>query len=99
MSLSEMKSDMHDRLWDAQQRWFAMRGVGRTKHEVKIAGVKEFGDQNHYMRPLIFTETSGYYTHTSKRLPLGLARARIIFTVAGPSVPACGEAREDARGG
>ncbi len=56
MGLNELKSDLHDRLWNAQQRWFVMRGDGRIgKHDVKMAGVREFGDQNHYMRPILFT--------------------------------------------
>lgn len=55
-SLSQMKADLHDRLWNAQQRWFAMRGDGQiSKHDVKMAGVREFGDQNYYMRPILFT--------------------------------------------
>jgi hypothetical protein len=58
MSLSQMKADLHDRLWNAQQRWFAIRGDGWTKHEAKIAGVKEFGDQNHFMRPILFAGRS-----------------------------------------
>lgn len=55
-SLSQMKAELHDRLWNAQQQWFDMRGEGQIgKHDVKMAGVREFGDQNHYMRPILFT--------------------------------------------
>jgi len=56
--LSQMKADLHDRLWKAQERWFAMRAEGWTKHQVKMAGVKEFGDQNHYMRAVLFAGRS-----------------------------------------
>lgn len=56
MSLSQMKADLHDRLWNAQQRWFAMRGGGQiSKHDVKMAGVREYQDPNHFMRPILFT--------------------------------------------
>lgn len=58
MSLNQMKAELHDRLWNAQQRWFAMRGDGWTKHEVKMAGVREFQDQNHFMRPILFAGRS-----------------------------------------
>jgi hypothetical protein len=56
--LSQMKGDLHDRLWKAQERWFTMRREGRTKHQVKMAGVREFADQNHYMRPILFAGRS-----------------------------------------
>lgn len=55
MSLSGMKHDLHDRLWNAQQRWFAMREDGWTKHAVKKAGISDAGDQNARMRNLLFT--------------------------------------------
>ena len=54
MSLSTMKRDLHNRLWNAQQRWFALRGQ-TTKHELKLRGLRESGDANHYTRNLIFT--------------------------------------------
>lgn len=57
-SLSQMKADLHDRLWNAQQRWFAMRAEGWTKHEVKMTGVKEARDQNYHMRPILFAGRS-----------------------------------------
>lgn len=52
--LAEMKKDLHDRLWNAQQRWFAMRDQGWTKYEVKMSGVRQFKDRNYHMRPIIF---------------------------------------------
>lgn len=56
MSLNGMKRDLHDRLWNAQQRWFAMRGAGQvSKFDMKKAGIREFRDPNHYLRPLLFT--------------------------------------------
>lgn len=57
-SLSQMKADLHDRLWNAQQRWFEMRADGWTKHQVKMAGVKEANDQNYHMRPILFAGRS-----------------------------------------
>jgi len=66
-SLSQMKVDLHDRLWNAQQRWFAMRAEGWTKHEVKMAGVKEANDQNYHMRPILFAGRSRVtYEHILK---------------------------------
>jgi hypothetical protein len=53
-----MKSELHDRLWKAQERWFAMRDRGWTKFEIKMAGVRESRDQNHYMRPILFSGRS-----------------------------------------
>lgn len=37
-SLAAMKEELHQRLWSAQERWFALRDVGATKHDLKIAG-------------------------------------------------------------
>jgi site-specific recombinase XerC len=37
-SLAAMKEELHQRLWSAQERWFALRETGATKHELKIAG-------------------------------------------------------------
>lgn len=55
MGLSEMKSAMHDRLWNAHQRWLAIRDAGAaTKREQKLRGLREHGDANHYIRNLIF---------------------------------------------
>lgn len=49
-----MKQDVHDRLWGAQQRWFALREQGMTKREMKLRGIRECGDPNRYTRNLIF---------------------------------------------
>lgn len=54
MSLSAMKQDVHDRLWGAQQRWFALREQGQTKHGLKMQGIRECGDPNRCTRNLIF---------------------------------------------
>ncbi len=55
MGLSEMKQAMHDRLWNAHQRWLAMREAGSaTKRELKLRGLREHGDANRYIRNLIF---------------------------------------------
>ncbi len=55
MGLAEMKSSLHDRLWNAQQRWFALRAGGATKHELKLRGICECADANRYIRNVIFT--------------------------------------------
>lgn len=55
MGLSEMKQAMHDRLWNAHQRWLTMRQAGSaTKRELKLRGLREHGDANHYIRNLVF---------------------------------------------
>lgn len=53
--LAAMKQDLHDRLWNAQQRWFALRDQGMTKREIKLRGIREVGDPNLHLRNLIFT--------------------------------------------
>lgn len=54
MGLAELKKSLHDRLWNAQQRWFALRAQGETKHGLKVRGIRE-GTANKYIRNLIFT--------------------------------------------
>ncbi len=53
--LSQMKADLHDRLWNAQQRWFEMRDQGWTKYAIKTEGIRQAGDPNLLMRPILFT--------------------------------------------
>lgn len=53
-----LKQDLHDRLWKAQQRWFSLREQGETKHELKMRGLREFGDANRYTRNLIFADST-----------------------------------------
>jgi len=53
--LATMKKDLHDRLWNAQQRWFALRDQGISKRELKLRGLREARDPNLHLRPLIFT--------------------------------------------
>ncbi len=55
MSLHEMKDDLHDALWNAQQEWFALREEGETKHGLKMAGLRDAGDPNRYTRDVLFT--------------------------------------------
>ncbi len=63
-SLSQMKADLHDRLWNAQQRWFAMRVQGWTKYAIKKEGIRQAGDPNLLMRPILFTgRTRTTYEH------------------------------------
>src|SRR5258708_515111 len=54
MGRSAMKQDVHDRLWSAQQRWFALREQGLTKHGLKMQGIRDCGDPNRMTRNLIF---------------------------------------------
>lgn len=50
-----LKQDIHDRLWQAFQRWQGLRAAGAAKHELKMRGLRECGDPNRYTRDLIFT--------------------------------------------
>lgn len=54
-SLGAMKAEMHDRLWMAQQRWFALKEQGRTKHDLKMQGLRERGDMFFATRAILFT--------------------------------------------
>lgn len=56
MGIGRLKAELHDRLWNAQQKWFALREDAKvTKHELKIAGIREAGDPNRLLRSIIFT--------------------------------------------
>lgn len=55
MSISRMKGEMHARLWQAQQRWFAMKEQGVTKHQLKLQGLRERSDMFHATRAILFT--------------------------------------------
>ncbi len=50
-----LKQDVHDRLWHAFERWHQMSATGVTKHDLKMAGLRQHGDVNHLTRGLIFT--------------------------------------------
>ncbi len=54
MGLSRLKSELHDALWHAQQRWFQLREQHYTKHELKVMGLRHTGDPNLMTRDLIF---------------------------------------------
>jgi hypothetical protein len=56
--MGNLKQDLHDRLWNAQHRWFALREQGETKHELKMRGLRECGDANRYLRNLIFADST-----------------------------------------
>jgi len=65
--LAAMKQDLHDRLWKAQQRWFALRAEGATKRALKLGGISESGDPNLHTRNLIFAgSTRRSYEETLK---------------------------------
>jgi hypothetical protein len=50
-----LRQDVHDRLWEAFQRWEALRQTGVTKHELKMRGIRECGDPNAHTRDILFT--------------------------------------------
>jgi hypothetical protein len=55
MGISKMKDELHARLWSAQQRWFALKDQGLTKHDLKMDGIRERGDMFYATRGIIFT--------------------------------------------
>ncbi len=55
MSISQMKSELHSRLWTAQQRWFVLKEQGRTKHGLKLDGLRERGEASYASRLILFT--------------------------------------------
>jgi hypothetical protein len=55
VGLGAMKAEMHDRLWMAQQRWFALKEQGHTKHDLKMQGLRERGDMFYASRAILFT--------------------------------------------
>jgi site-specific recombinase XerD len=54
-TISAMKDELHARLWAAQERWFALKDCGATKHDLKIQGLRERGDMFYCTRGLLFT--------------------------------------------
>jgi hypothetical protein len=67
MAIADMKKTLHDRLWNAQQRWFALRAEGATKHDLKLRGLRECGDPNRFTRNIIFAgSTRRSYEETLK---------------------------------
>jgi hypothetical protein len=50
-----MKDELHQKLWLAQQRWFALKEQGWTKHALKMQGIRERGDMFWATRAIIFT--------------------------------------------
>ena len=68
MGISRMKDELHARLWGAQQRWFALKERGLTKHDLKMQGIRERGDMFYATRAIIFTGTTRLaYEHELKR--------------------------------
>jgi len=55
--LSVMKQELHDRLWNAHQRWLDLRALGETKRALKLRGIHE-GDPHRHTRNLIFAHTT-----------------------------------------
>jgi len=58
MGLSQMKEELHQRLWGAQQRWFDARSGGQTKRDLKVDGLREHGNMFAKTKGLIFTGTT-----------------------------------------
>jgi hypothetical protein len=52
--IMSMKQDLHDRLWGAFQRWLDLRQTAVTKRDLKMRGLREYGDPNRYTRNIIF---------------------------------------------
>jgi len=50
MSLHRMKEELHQRLWAAQERWFALSETGVTKHDLKKEGLRDRGDIHYASR-------------------------------------------------
>src|SRR5687768_2250522 len=68
MGISKMKNELHDRLWSAQQRWFALKEQGHSKHSLKMQGIRDRGDMFYATRGIIFTgATRLAYEHELKR--------------------------------
>src|SRR5436190_1604659 len=55
MGISRTKDELHAKLWQAQQRWFALKDQGLTKHDLKMQGIRERGDMFYATRGIIFT--------------------------------------------
>lgn len=53
--MSRMKEELHTRLYAAQERWFALKETGVTKHDLKLQGLRERGDMFYCSRTLLFT--------------------------------------------
>jgi len=75
-SLSQMKADLHDRLWNAQQRWFELRAQGWTKYAIKKEGLRQAGDPNLLMRPILFTGRTRTTYENALRLFLEFAHGK-----------------------
>lgn len=73
-----LKQALHDRLWGAFQRWLDLRAAtGVEKKELKMRGVREFGDRDHYLRPLIVTgNTMRTYESILRRFIAAFPEAR-----------------------
>lgn len=55
MSISQMKSELHARLWAAQQRWFAQKAQGESKLSLKLQGLGQRGEATFATRLILFT--------------------------------------------
>ena len=58
MGLSAMKEELHQRLWAAQERWLRWKSEGKTKHELKMQGLRDHGDMFAVLRNVILTGAS-----------------------------------------
>ena len=63
-----LKQEVHNKLWQAFQRWEDLRRTGVDKRELKMRGIREAGDPNKYTRNLIISgETLRTYDDTLKK--------------------------------
>ena len=53
-----MNQELHDRLWTRFQRWHDVAATGVSKFDLKMKGIREHGDPNHALRPLIITRST-----------------------------------------
>ncbi len=54
MGLATMKEELHQRLWPAQERWFALQATGASKHDIKMDSLRQRGDAYFESRRLLF---------------------------------------------
>jgi len=54
MGLAAMKEELHQRLWSAQERWFALQGAGASKRDIKVDSLRRSGDAYFESRRLLF---------------------------------------------
>jgi hypothetical protein len=68
MTLSQMKDELHAKLWTAQQRWFAQKAQGESKLSLKLQGLGQRGVPSYATRLILFTGATRFaYERELKR--------------------------------